>query len=109
MRVETGLLDGLPDAFVHHLDRPGLPVEDLLDRSACRVTLRKHGDDDVGREPLIHGNLVDDLLGYFTRNGVMAVGITVIVPGVGRSQKVLVLYVDEVLRISYTLETDTGK
>ena len=109
MRVETGLLDGVPDAFVHHLDRPGLPVEDLLDRSTSRITLWEHGDDYVGREPLIHGNLVNYLLGDFTWNGVMAVGITVIVPGVGRSQKVLVLYVDEVLRISYTLETDTGK
>ena len=108
MRVEAGLPYSIPDTFVHHLDCPSLPVEDLLDRGTRRVTLREHGNDYVGCKPLIHRYFVHNLLGYFTWNGVVAVGITVGEPGVGRSKKVLVLNIDEVFCISDALKTETS-
>jgi hypothetical protein len=83
---------------------PRLPVEDLLDWSAGGISLWKHGDDDVGSEPLTTGNLVYNLLRNLHGNGVVTVGIRVGRPGVGGAQEVLVLDVDEVLGISNALK-----
>ena len=36
--VAPGVKDGLPHAGVHHLDRPGLPVQDLLQEQSPYVS-----------------------------------------------------------------------
>ena len=83
--------------FLHHLHGPVLPVENFLDGHALWVSLWEHGDDDVGGEPLPIPDLLHHLLGDLGGDGVVAVGVVVLVPAVGRAQKVLVLNVNEVL------------
>ena len=61
------------------------------------MSLWEHGDDDVGGEPLPIPDLLHHLLGDLGGDGVVAVGVVVLVPAVGRAQKVLVLNVNEVL------------
>ena len=61
------------------------------------MSLWEHGDDDVGGEPLPFPDLLHHFLGDLGRDGVVAVSVVVLVPAVGRAQKVLVLNVNEVL------------
>ena len=98
------LLQGSSHLVIHHLHSLELPVENLLDGRRRRVALRKHGDDNVGDEPFIHPDFFHHLLGDLARQGVVAVGVVVRQPAVGRTQEILVLDIDEVLSVSDQLD-----
>ncbi len=60
-----------------------LPVQDFLGWRGCRISLRKHGDDNVGTKSLVLKDLVHNLLSYLTWNCVVAVGGIVFQPTIG--------------------------
>ena len=74
----------------------------------CKKQAWKHGNDAVGREPLVHSDLLANLLGDLAGQRVVAVGVVVGEPTVGRAQEILILYVDKVLSVPNQVDVGLG-
>jgi hypothetical protein len=68
-----------------------------------RISLGEHWYDNVDHESFFQVDFVDNLLNNLHRDCVMAVGVDIRLPRVGRTHKVLVLDVDKVFGISDVL------
>mmetsp|Transcript_8563 Transcript_8563/g.15490 ORF Transcript_8563/g.15490 Transcript_8563/m.15490 type:complete len:259 (+) Transcript_8563:424-1200(+) len=96
--VTSNFFQCIMNHAVHGINSSELPIKNFLNCSACRKSLRMKRNCNVSSKALVCLDFVDDLASDFKRNDVCRKVVSVFMPCMTASKKILILNINKMIR-----------